>query len=500
MSAAVLALSTLLVIGRVAEADAAEREAPGDLDALAVIALELHPEVLALGFDAGAAQDRARAAGRVMDPEWMLGVRALGAMPGSMDPMMGMVGVQQMFGLPVVYTASRERAALDEQWARAEGLRVAADVRAALWETAARLRAQTVQGQALDEQLRAAEAALQFGRARYGAGAGPASPGAVSPGGKMEPEGAPVATPIVTAPTSGGGMSGMAGGGGSGRGRGNDMGAMPGASGMPGMPEVGGMGEMGAMAGGMAGPMGGGGLAALLRLEAEVARARADRDALAARRAGEEARLALVVGDEAARAVAASPGRYLGPHEPLGERVEGSGAPERGLVATSIAMAAADVRIARAERLPTFMVEAGVQVMPEGPDGAGWMLNGVDATLGLTVPIWGGSRARVEAAVASAGAAARRGDLVDRGLADAIALARADLAAAVARQEALTQVAAPRARAAWNATIAVWRAGGGTAADLVAAWQTEVAVARDAADAELAAELALARLSRLEGR
>jgi cobalt-zinc-cadmium efflux system outer membrane protein len=227
--------------------------------------------------------------------------------------------------------------------------------------------------------------------------------------------------------------------------------------------------------------------APLLRLEVEVARARAERDALAARRAGEEARLALVVGDDAARVVATDPARFLGAAR------DAAAQPERALAAIAIEMAEADTRLTQAGRLPAFMVGADVRVMPGG------MVDGVDAEVGVTVPLWGGSRARVQAATAAADAASCRSEGVDRGLADAIAAARADEAAATARERALAEVAVPGARAAWDATVAAWGGGAATAADLVAAWQASVAVARDAADAQLAAEVARARRARLEG-
>lgn len=139
-------------------------------------------------------------------------------------------------------------------------------------------------------------------------------------------------------------------------------------------------------------------------------------------------------------------------------------------------------------------VGTDLRVMPDG------MVDGVDLQLGVTFPIWGGSRALVDAALASSEAASRRSDNVDRSLQDAIASAQAEASAAEARAKALSGVALPRAHAAWAATTAVWSAGGGTAADLVAAWQTEVGVTRDAAESELAVELAHARLARLEGR
>lgn len=460
---------------------------PDDLAGVVAIALERHPERAAFQLEADAAHALSVAAGRPMDAQWMLGAQALGALPDSPDPTMFMVGVEQMISLPSAYRAPRERAALDVRWAEGEGARVEADVRESLWATAARLRAQAALADALDEQIRAAEAALAFGRARYSTGAGTSV--SSSPSGDAEPETVALPPPIVAPRTrAGSGMSGMGGGA--------KGGGPPGSVGMKGMGDAGATSEMGGMTGGMSTPMGGEGLAALLRLDAEVARVRADRDALAARRAGEEARLTLIVGDEAARVVAANPARFLGaaggPAVPPAE--SGMGQPERLLAATAIEMAEADEKVARAGRLPRFMVATDVRVMPEG------MVDGVDAKIGVILPLWGGTKARVQAATSAAAAASKRSELVDRGLADAIAAASADEAGAEARAKALAEVAVPRARAAWDATVAVWGAGRGTAADLVAAWQTSVAVTRDAAEAALAVELARARLARLEGR
>lgn len=459
-------------------AQGAEPPYPADLAGLTALALERNPEIAAFEADATAARASTVAVGRPMDPVWMFGAQAIGAMPDSADPPMGMVGVEQMLSFPGVYQAKRDRAELDERWAAGERTRVAADVRDRLWQTAARLRAQAALETALDAQLAAAEAALSFGMARYGAGAGASAPAAS--GARGGEDGTAAAPPIVARPSAAtGGMSGMGGMG---------SGAAGGSRPMAGMADAGGTPGMGAMPGGMSTSMGGEGLAALLRLQAEVARVQAERDALVARRIAEEARLALFVGEEAARVVAIDPARFLGAPAPQTD------SPERALTATTLDIAAADLRAARAEALPTFMVATDVRIMPEG------MVDGVDASLGVTIPIWGGSPARVEAAIAASVAASRRAELVDRTLADAIAGAQADEVAAVARATALTMVALPRARAAWDATIAAWGAGGSTTGDVVAAWQTEVAITRESADAELAAELARARLARLEGR
>ncbi len=478
-----------VVASTAASARGAEPGQPVDLDGLLALAVERHPEIAALTLDADAARAGASASGRLMDPQWMLGAQALGAMPDSADPTMFMFGVQQMFSLPWTYRASRERAALDVQWSEGQRARVEADTKEALWETAARLRAQALQAAALDEQIAAAEAALAFGRARYSAGVSSNAQGATSTA--EAPATAYASPPVVSRPTPGnGGMTGMGGAK-------SGMGAMGGSSAMGSMPggSPAGMGEMtGGMGASMPSSMGEG-LAPLLRLDAEVARIRADRDALDARRAGEQARLALLVGEDAARAVGADPSRFLG-HTSTGDgpAQSSTGQPERVLAATSTRMAEADAKVARSGGLPTFMLATDVRVMPEG------MVDGVDAELGVTVPLWSGTKGRVDAATASSEAASRRSEGVDRGLADAMAAARADEAAAEVRARSLAEVAAPRARAAWDATVAAWSAGGGSAADLVLAWQTEVSVTRDTVDAQLANELARAHVARLEGQ
>ncbi len=470
------AVATLLAV-MAGAARGAEPAGVDTLDALVAVALERHPEAAALDLDADAARARATASGRPMDIQWMVGAEALGVMPGSSDQTMYMFGVEQMIALPPAYRASRDRASLDVRWAEGERAQIAADVKQYLWESAARLRAQTEEAHALDEQIAAAEAALAFGRARYSTGSRAPGPAPGSASATSPPEAAP--PPRIKTPrsvgTKGSGMSGMN--------------AMPGAAaGVEVMVEGGDMAAMGAgMPATMPTPMGGEGLASLLRLDAELARTRADRDALRARLSGEQARLSLIVGDDAALAVIADPARFLGV---LGASLL---QPERTLAAAALEMAEADTRVARTARLPIFMVGADVRVMPEG------MVAGVDAWLGVTLPLWGGAAARVEAADLATAAASRRSELVGRSLAEAIVVARSDEAAAVIRSRSLTDVAIPHASAAWDATVAVWAAGGGSGADLVAVWQTQVGILRDATAAELAVELARARLARLEG-
>ena len=477
-----------LLVGNARGIEPIEPIIPQGLDQLVELALQRDPEAAALDLDLDAALAKRSTAGRLPDVQWMLGVQAVGAMPSSPDPTMGMIGLAQMFSMPSAYRAPRARAALDARWAEGEQARLAADVKQVLWESAARLKAYRSQALHLDTQITAAGAALAFGRARYAAGAGN-TPAVIRPQSGQPPTSS-VTVPVVRQPNSPAeGMSGM--------GTAPNMGASPPAGvetmGMQrGQPMSQGKDEMAEMGddmpGGMKSSMRGEGLASLLRLDAEVGRAHAERESLRARQAGEFARLALILGDAAARVVVAEPGRFLGALS------ESRPQPEHTLAATSTAMAAADVEVARAGRLPTFMVSADLRVMPEG------MIDGVDAKLGVTVPIWSGSAARVDAALLASRAAALRSEAVDRDLADAVVAANAERSAAEARLSALTEIALPRARAAWQATLAVWSAGSGEASDLVSTWQTELGVAREAVDAELDHELALARLARLEGR
>jgi outer membrane protein TolC len=475
------------LLGLLAAPGAIAAEPPTDLDALVATAAERPPEIAAFDLDARAAMARQVAAGRPMDPQWMLGVQSIGAMSDSLDPTMAMVGVEQMLQLPGSYAAATARAGLEGRWAEGERIRAVADLREALWSTAARLRAQEAEARALDAQLHAAELALSLARARYGAGAG--APPAISPAAGGLAEGDLADPPAVSRPAAGlPGMAGMSGGG-------APMGAATMEETAMDGPRMAGpamdnhaMGA-GGMTAAMSPAMGGIGLSALLRLDTEVARARADRAALDAQRAGEQARLALAVGDEAAAAVSADPVRFFGPAPEPDDR-----SPERALAQTAIELGRADLRVARAARLPAFMLATGLQAMPEG------MVNGVDVQLGLSVPLWGGTAARIDAAAAELAAAERRAESVDRGLAEAVAAVRAQQAGAEARAQALTTVALPRARAAWEASLAMWGAGRGEPGDLVAAWQSEVAVTREAIAAELATELARARLARLEGR
>ncbi len=413
----------------------------------------------------------------------MIGAQALGAMPSSLDPTMLMVGFNQTIQLPAAYQAPRARASLDVRWAEEEEFRLEADLRETLWETAARLHADGLEATALDDEVAAAEAALAFGRARYAAGAGTTAP--MPRSSSAVPAAAGAGRPVVQRPEAGavgmGAMTGMGGGQAT-------TGTMTGTGSMPGMGgSTPGMGAMTGMGGAMTG-MGAEGLAALLGLQTQVARVQADRAALAATTDGERARLALIVGDDVAGLVAADPSRFVG--VPTAPRAQ----PERTLAATTVRMATADLTIARTARQPTFMVATALRVMPEG------MIDGVDAQLGVMFPVWDGAHARIEAEAADVDAASRRADMVGRELDEAIAIARSDEAAAEARATALNTLARPSARAAWSAALAVWGTGSGTTADLVSAWQQDVAVTRDAIAADLAAELARARVARLEGR
>jgi outer membrane protein, heavy metal efflux system len=231
----------------------------------------------------------------------------------------------------------------------------------------------------------------------------------------------------------------------------------------------------------------GSGLGSLLRLDAEVARLRADLLALSAQLDGELRTLALWLDVPDVEAVAADPERYLG--------VRGSGrdVPELLLASIDVERAEADVLVARTARRPDLVVSSGVRVMPGG------MFGGVDVGVGVTVPVWGGAGARIEAAEAGAVAAQRReeGVVRDLELARASALARYD--AAEARATALEVEVLPRAERALDVTLGQFEAGTATAEEVLEAWSDALDIAREAVTARREARLRAADLDRLEG-
>jgi outer membrane protein TolC len=461
-------------------------EAPADLEGLVSLALERDPEAAAAELDARAAAEDARAAGRPMNPMLMVGGDSLGAMPGDPDPTMYMVGVEQMLRGWGEARATADRARVDVTRAEADRARVAADLRLRLAQAAARIRAQEAERALLDEQIRAAETLWQAGVRRWGAGAGRAGMGGMGASemdGGME-AGPSSAPPVVRGGGGGGGMGmpGMGGGGGGGGRTAAPAGGMEGDAGMGGGATAG----MNPGAGGMGG---GSTLPDLLRVEAEVARLRADRAALDARLVGEDAVLARFVGDEAAAAVRAAPAAYLeaassGPGRP----------PEIDLAAAERAGAEADLRVARSRIAPDVELGASVGIMPDG------MVQGVNVMVGVEMPLWGANARSRDAASARLEAAGLRADAIDRDLAAATDTARAAEAAAGARAGVLREVAVPRAEAAWKAALARYASGQTSVEEALRAWEGLLAARRDLVAAERDEALRAAERARVEVR
>ncbi|MDP2309186.1 MAG: TolC family protein [Pseudomonadota bacterium] len=473
----------MVLLALVAQALAA---APADLEGLVSLALERDPEAGAAELDARAAGEDARAAGRPMNPMLMVGGDSLGAMPEDPDPTMYMVGVEQMLRGWGEARATADRARVDVTRAEADRARVAADLRLRLAQAAARIRAQEAERALLDEQIRAAETLWQAGVRRWGAGAGRAGMGGMGASGMDEGmEAGPSSTPPAVKGGGGGGgmgMPGMGGGGGDGGRVQAPAGGMDGDTGMGG----GGTGGMDPGAGGMGG---GSTLPDLLRVEAEVARLRADRAALDARLAGEDAVLARFVGEDAAAAVRAAPAAYLeepssGPGRP----------PEMDLAAADRAAAQADLRVARSRIAPDVELGASVGIMPDG------MVQGVNVMLGVEMPLWGANARSRDAASARVEAATRRADAIDRDLAAATDAARAAEAAARARAGVLREVAVPRAEAAWRAALARYASGQTSVEEALRAWEGLLAARRDLVAAERDEALRAAERVRVEVR
>lgn len=230
----------------------------------------------------------------------------------------------------------------------------------------------------------------------------------------------------------------------------------------------------------------GAGLPALLRLDAAVARLEADREALRAELEGELAVLTKIVGSEAAAAVAAAPERYLGTRR-AGE------VPETRLAEIETARADAALAAAMIARRPDWMVSAALRVMPEG------MVEGVDVSVGVELPLWNGKRQEIDARQAELAAAGQRATAVDRDLAVARARALASWKAAARRAEVLEQTALPQADSAWEASVQLYAAGQGDAESALAAWQTWNELGREAVRARRDEELRAAELARLGG-
>lgn len=451
--------------------------APADLDGLVALAVERDPEGAALIQDERAAASRALGARTPMDPQVMVGVASLGAPSDAPDPMMWMVGATQMFRGPGEAVAQAELARVGGARAEADRDRLRADLRVALWQASARVRALQVELELLDEQLSAAGALVEVGRARYAAGAGVGGMGAsMAPMGGMEGmQGMGVAPPAVRAGASGG-MGGMGGMGGA---SGGATVQVPTAMASAPAPRP--------QAGGAASPMAGSGLAELFVLDAQRARLAADREALLAELAGERATLVALVGEEGAAAVLAAPGQFLG-STPV------DAVPERRLAAVEVERAEAALRVAELARRPDLMVAGNLNLMAEG------MPESADLSLGLEVPLWGGRRRELDAARAELSAAQARQERVERDLSIAAAQARAAWTAADRRAEALEVSALPAARAAWDLSQRQYAVGQGDASSALLAWQSWVETSREATRARRDEAMRAAELARLEDR
>ena len=452
---------------------------PAGLDDLVALALERDPEVRALQLEMEAATAFGAAARRPMDPEFMVGVEALGAMADAPDETMAMVGVTQMFRGFGEGKALARRADLDGARAAVDRERIEADLRTRLWQTSARIGALEETQALLETQRTSAQAVGEIALARYGAAVSVAAgSGSMGPG--MPMDAAPMdmgSTPAATLRPAGGGgmgMPGMGGGGGGGGGGGRPTVSMPSATGMP-------AGSAGSR------PMtgGGSGLPGLLALDAEVARVEADQAALAAELAGELTVLATFVGPEAAEAVRATPAAFLGGAP--------RGVPERRLSDVDRQIAAANLGIARATRRPDWMLSVAERVMPDG------MPAGTDLALGVRLPLWGGGAQTISAAQAELEAATTRAERVDRDLAVAVAGSRAALEAAQVRARVLGTTVVPKAVAAWEASLSAFSAGALGAEDVLRAWQTRNAAEREAVLARRDVHLRAADLTRVEG-
>ena len=233
---------------------------------------------------------------------------------------------------------------------------------------------------------------------------------------------------------------------------------------------------------------GGGGLASLLRLDADVARLESDRAGLDAELAGDLSVLRVFVGDDGAAAVEAMPHPFLG-------EVVGSEAPERRLAAIDRDAAASSIDVARAARNPDVMVSVGERFMPEDLG----MPAGTDISVGVQLPLWGSQGRAIDAARADAQAADAQAVRVDRDLEVARASARAAWEAARARSAVLDTSAVPRAQQAWEASQALYAADRASADDAVRAWETTLEIEREAVLARRDVELRAAELARLGG-
>ena len=452
--------------------------APADLDGLVVAALDRDPAAVAADLDAAAAHTRADAARRPMSPQLMVGVDALGAPKDSFDPPMLMLGVSQMLRGPAEGARARDRLALDATRIDVEEEVRVADLRVTLWQLVADIDAEQDEIALLDEQIEAAVALEQIGLARYGAGASVGSmPAAMGSMGSMgSSDAAPMAMPAATpsATTSAGGMAGRPG--------------MGGASAPARSVAVPRSADMG-MSSASSAPTGtAGGLAALLRLDTDLERLRADRLALGFALDGDLLVLRALVGEETGAAVAAEPERFVG-------GVTATDVPERRLAGVDRDAASASEQLARARRAPDVMLTVSERFMPDDMG----MPAGTDIGVGVELPVFGAARLEVDAATADRQAADARAERLERDLAIARASARADWAAARARRDSLAGNAVPRATQSWETARALYAADRGTADDVVRAWEDWIAVARESVQQRRDTEYKAAAYARLGG-
>lgn len=456
---------------------------PANLDELVSLAVSRDPSAYASSLDQDAARARASGARQPISPQLMLGVDSLGAPMDDPDPTMWMAGVSHMLPGWGQLRAQSRRFRVDADRAGAERERVAADLRLRLWQSSARLEAFAAEKALLDEQIGEAETLKSVAFARYRNVPASSVPGRAPVSGSGEAEAMP---PTSSAPprvdgskAAAGGMTGMGGGGGA-------------TTTSRVQPPVGDMGS-GAMDAGMGSGMGttgmgsDGTLPGLLRLEVTVERLRAERATLEARLDGEVAVLALYVGDEAAGEVAARPTAFRG--------APPTSIPERKLAEIDRAGAEADLALARARRRPDVMWSVAARVMPV--DGE---LAGVNASVGIALPIWGGLARQVDAGRREVRAAEAREAAVDRDLAAAVVSARASLDAARVRREALETHVLPSAEASYVASRKVYASGRGSIDDALLSWETLILVKREQVAARRDVELRTAELARVETR
>lgn len=474
-------LARALVALVVAVAARAQGDGPRNLDDLVELALQRDPSAMAALLDAEAARMRAEGARQLAAPQVMFGGEMLGGMES-----MYMAGAQQMF--PAVGQRRTRSARWQIAADRSLGQRdvVKAELRLRFWQSAARLAAARDAMLLIDEQAAQARALLEIGLARHASGAASESGGMSMPSGSpgsagMAPMGGTMSSGGLAAP---GAMSGMSSAGSpASPGTGGGMSGMGGArtSTAPvSVPTARPTSPVPAESMGAVAPSS---LPGLLRLDASIERIAAERSGIAARADGEQAVLALFVGDAVAAQVAGDPSRFGG-----GDPVA---APELRLAGLDREAAQADLDIARANRRPSVMLQVLGRVTPEGT------YEGTDLMTGVSLPVGSGLKQEVAAAHAEVSAADARSQGVAREIAVSEATLRAELRAARARAEALVSVAVPRANAAFLASKTLMSEGAETLQGAALSWDALLGVQRELIAARLDVELRSAELARL---